>query len=383
MKKRILIFSPGYLPGIGGAEIALKEITDRLTEYEFEMITAKMDISDVKTEQIGNVLVHRIGFGFVAFDKIFLAVFGSWYGMSLHKKKKFDAVWSLMASYGALAALSFTEKTGVPFLLTLQEGDPIEETMKKTKIIKKRFQKVFTSPNAIHVISTYLQNWALNMGFGGKNIEVIPNGVEIARFTEEFEKFELEKIRKDFGFVDGAIVVVTTSRLVKKNGVEDVIRALPLLSENVCFVICGVGGLESQLKDLVKNLNLENRVRFLGNKSHHDLPKILKASDIFIRPSLSEGLGNSFLEAMAAGLPTIGTPVGGIPDFLVEDVTGFLCLPENPKSIADAIKKVIATSGEKKKIIHENSLKIISEKYNWDYILVRIRMMLQNMFENK
>jgi 1,2-diacylglycerol 3-alpha-glucosyltransferase len=80
--------------------------------------------------------------------------------------------------------------------------------------------------------------------------------------------------------------------------------------------VLGDGPLESDLKSLIKSLNLDTRVELTGHISQSDLPEYLEKASIFVRPSLSEGQGISFIEAMAAGLPVVATRVGGIPDFL-------------------------------------------------------------------
>ena len=91
--------------------------------------------------------------------------------------------------------------------------------------------------------------------------------------------------------------------------------------------------MEERLKQKTKDLGLAGRIHFVGNVDHNKLPEYLWASDVFCRPSLSEGLGNVFLEAMAAGVPIVGTPVGGIPDFLTEGKTGLFCEVGNTKNI--------------------------------------------------
>jgi glycosyltransferase involved in cell wall biosynthesis len=390
-KKRILIYSTAYFPLVGGAEVAIKEIADRLYEYEFVMVTAKLDRKLPSVEKIGNVEVHRVGYG-TKFDKIYLAIFGGSFGKKMHMKKSFDLVWAMMASFGGFAALSFKSKTksaksyqtslqgekmkDVPFLLTLQEGDPVEYILRKVRFIKKRFTEIFSEADGLQAISTYLFNWGKHMGFKGRVAEVIPNGVDVARFTREYPLEEIIKVRNSFGFSSDAVVLVTASRLVVKNGLSDVIKALVLLPPNVCFVICGTGELENSLKKLVEDLNLNSRVVFLGNKSHEELPKILKASDIFIRPSITEGLGNSFLEAMAAGLPTIGTMVGGIPDFLKDGENGFVCEPKNPRSIKNTVERIVKLTSHEKEIIHKNGLKIIQERFNWVSISNKMKVLL-------
>ena len=102
------------------------------------------------------------------------------------------------------------------------------------------------------------------------------------------------------------------------------------------------------------------------------MPAYLWMSDIFIRPSLSEGMGNSFIEAMAAGVPIIGTRVGGIPDFLVDGETGLFCEVRDSQSIADKINILLSDEALRQSLI-ANGRKIVSEKYNWDGIAGRMK----------
>jgi colanic acid/amylovoran biosynthesis glycosyltransferase len=168
--------------------------------------------------------------------------------------------------------------------------------------------------------------------------------------------------------------VITTSRLVNKNAVGDLIASAEYLPENVHFTIIGSGKLENNLKKMVEDKGWKNRVHFLGSMEHNDLVLHLQQSQVFCRPSLSEGLGNSFLEAMAVGVPVIGTNVGGIPDFLQDGKTGWFCEVKNPQSIAEKIKYIL---DEKNKAevdqVRENAKKLVTEKYNWNVITEQMR----------
>jgi len=378
-KKKVLIFSTAYEPFVGGAEVAMREITGRIDTYEFHMITALMDKTLPRSEQVGNILVYRIGFGIPFFDKLYLAAFGHRKALRLHKEHSYSLAWSLMASFNGFAARMFKKKTDLPFLLTLQEGDPIEYILHKVRFVRRQFNEIFTLADGLQAISTYLMNWGKDMGFEGRVSEVVPNGVDVGRFTRTYTVEELQYVRDSFELPNAKTILVTASRLVKKNGVADVIRALALLPEDVCFVVCGTGELQSELEALAKDLNVASRVRFLGNKSHDELPKILHASDIFIRPSLTEGLGNAFLEAMAAGLPTIGTMVGGIPDFLEDGKTGFACEVEGAESIASVVERIQRLTEDEKLVIHANAMSIIRDRYNWSYIQKRMEFMLDEI----
>ena len=110
---------------------------------------------------------------------------------------------------------------------------------------------------------------------------------------------------------------------------------------------------------------------FLGQIEHNDLPQYLAMADVFCRPSLSEGLGNVFLEAMAAGVPIIGTPVGGIPDFLKDRETGLFCQVNNPQDLADKIKEILDNEELRRSLI-KNGLSLVQEKYNWDNIVLKM-----------
>lgn len=369
---RVLVFSTDdHLYPAGGAESAMGEIMKRLPEVEFDLITARLRKSASYEEHLGNVHIYRMGFGIPRIDGYLLALFGHLLAFRLLKKHSYDLIWSLMASYGAFSAVRVKKKTGIPILLTLQEGDAIEYILNKVRFVRGAFNEIFESADGLQPISQFLRSWGKDMGFQGE-ARVIPNGVDVASFTADIPEAELQKTRASFGFPKDAYILITSSRLEIKNGVGDVIEALPLMRD-VCFLVCGSGSLEESLKARVKELGLENRVKFLGFVKITELPKLMKASDAFIRPSLSEGLGNAFLEALATKRPTIGTPVGGIPDFLIEGETGFLCEPENPKSISEAISRIRALPETKLEYIKETGYTRVIETYNWERIASSMR----------
>lgn len=298
--------------------MALKEITDRLVDFEFDMITARLKKDLPVFEKIGRINVYRLGVGW-AFDKYWLALSGHCFAGRLHKKNHYSAIWSMMASYNGFAALSFKAKNpNLPFLLSLQEGDPIEYIERRIRFFKSRFKKIFTSADYIQTISRFLANWAGRMNNGRAPVEVVPNAVDFRHFSQKFSDQELTELKKKVGQKPGDKLVVTASRLVAKNGLDDLISAFKFLPAEIKLMILGEGPDSAKLKEIARQEGLSERVIFLGQISHSDLPKYLKISDIFVRPSLSEGLGNSFLEAMAAEIPVVATPVGGIPDFLFD-----------------------------------------------------------------
>lgn len=373
--KKILIFSLVYYPRfIGGAEIAIKEITDRIlpSDMEFDMITLRKQAP--KFERIGNINVYRVGmpwFGnntksskIFPLSKITFPVFAFIKALQLHRKNKYDLVWSMMASYAGFAGYLFKIfNPNIPFVLSIQEGDNFKI---RQGIFKSSFMRIFRKADIVQVISNFLSIWSKNMG-ASSPIVVVPNGVNFSLFSNRKSENELNDLKKSLNKKDKDIFLVTTSRLVEKNATIDIIDSLTYLPENVKFLVLGTGHEEEMLKQRTKRLNLENRVIFLGFVKHEDMPKYLHVSDIFIRPSLSEGFGNSYIEAMAAGIPVIATPVGGIVDFLKDGETGLLCEVKNPKSIAWKVEILLNDKSLKEKIV-KNALDMVERKYQWNLI---------------
>jgi len=394
MAKRVLIFSLNYYPRfIGGAEVAIKEITDRIApeDIEFHMVTLRFDSGLPRVEKVGNVLVHRIGFTMknpdiadlkkwpLKLNKYYFQFFAARAAAKLHAQYHYDGIWAMMAhSCGIPAGIFKKQHPEVKYLLTLQEGDPPEYIEAMMKPVAGLFRQAFTRADALQPISTFLYAWGKRMGFS-KEAKVIPNAVDTARFAERFSDADVRGMKETLGKREGDAYLVTTSRLVHKNAVDDVIRALPHLPENVSFLIYGIGPDEAKLRALAAELGVEKRARFMGQIGHADMPLMLAACDIFIRPSRSEGMGNSFIEAMAAGLPVIATQEGGIADFLFDAVrnpghepTGWAVDADAPEQIATAVNDILAHPEQAAKVA-ATARAMVMKNYDWDAVAADMR----------
>ena len=393
--KKIIIFSLAYYPRfVGGAEVAIKEITDRISkdDIEFHLITLRFDSNLPKKESIGNVIVHRIGWSrpnpsVLDLRKFPFALTKMWFqlgaaikALSLHRRYRFDAAWAMMAHSSGIPTTIFNMVSGVPYVLTLQEGDPPGEIEKTVRPLWMLFSRAFRRAEVVQVISNFLGDWARLRGFAGP-LEVIPNGVDLELFATERPAFEAEETRKQLNIKKSEIMLVTTSRLVRKNAIDECIRALSLLPNEYVFVVLGNGPEEAKLKELAREMQVNDRVRFLGYVGHVDMPQYLHSADIFIRPSRSEGMGNSFIEAFVAGIPVIATQEGGISDFLFDPVrnpnhpaTGFAVEKDSPEQIAQAVRNI--TNPENRQLVREivkTAKTLASENYDWRSITLRMR----------
>jgi glycosyltransferase involved in cell wall biosynthesis len=366
---RILVFSTDdHLHPAGGAEQAFGNIAKKLSHIEFDLVCARLRKNTPRFERDGNIAIHRIGFGIPKLDGLLLALFGHRLGLKLFKRQGHNLIWSIMASYGAFSAVRVKRKTKLPHLLTLQEGDSFEYIYKQVSFVRKQFNQIFETADGLQAISQYLKEWGEHMGFRGKHSVVIPNGVNLERFAKPIPDGEVAVARKNFGFGDDVLILFTSSRLEKKNGIGDVLTALKSLPPHVCFVICGGGSLETDLKKQIQKFGLEKRVVMKGFVDNSELPLLMSASDIFIRPSLSEGLGISFLEAMATGILVVATPVGGIVDFLIDGETGLFVGVQNPESITEVVNHIASMEPDRRNAITLRAKSMVQKEYNWDSI---------------
>ncbi len=378
--KKILIFSLAYHPFVGGAEIAIKEITDRLLDNEYYLITNKFNKDWPGEEKIGNIKVIRVGKG-KKIDKYLYPLRAVIRAINLNKLVKFDFTWSIMAFHAGLASLFFKYKTKVPYLLTLQSGDSDKFLRKRTWFWSYYYKKIYKQAKLTQVISKFLGKRSRKMGNKGE-IVLVPNGVDLNIFKLSLSVEEKDKLKKELNINQDEIVLITTSRLVLKNGLEYLIKSLNFLlyksGLRAKLLIIGTGSEEAKLKSLGERLGVSEAILFLGFKEYKELPKYVEMADIFIRPSLSEGFGNSFVEAMAVNTPIIGTEVGGIPDFLKEGETGLFCKVKDNISIAQAIEIYVCDKGLYERI-QKKGRELVLEKYSWDIIVKKMKKVFNKL----
>lgn len=399
--KRILIFSLAYYPNqVGGAESSIKDITERIdpSNIEFHMVTLRYNSDFAKTEKVGNVLVHRIGLTkknpkFEDLSKMPLDLNKPLYQFlaaakanQLHKKYKYDAIWAMMAHSAGVPAVIFKlTHPKIKYFLTLQEGDPIEHIEKTMRPLWPLFTRAFTRADRVQVISTFLANWAKKRGVPNEKIELIYDGANPRDLKESVSEQEVVELKKTLNKKSDEIYLVNTARLVQQKANDDVIRALKLLPDNIKFLLVGDGPDEEMLKNLAKELELEDRVIFTGRVDRSEVTKYRKASDIFVCPSRSEGLGHALLSAMASRLPVIATQEGGLAEFIFDaqknpdkEATAWAVEKDNPEQIAAAVKDILSNP-EKTKKITDAARKMVEQKYDWDMIA---RDMQTKIFSN-
>lgn len=367
--KKLLIFSLAYYPRhVSGAEAAVKEVTDRISDIEFHMVTLRFDGADPQDEKIGAVFVHRVGG-----SKVLFPLRAALAARRLHKAHRYDALWALMTYMLMPAMLAKALGVRVPHILTLQDGDPYNKVFGRLRILPfvPIIDAGFRSAAAIQAISNYLATWPALRG-SKVAAEIIRNGANPKDLKESVDPAAVEAIKRKWNKKEGEVWLVNTARLEYQKAQDDVIRALPLLPERVKFLVVGGGTDESMLKALVQELGLESRVMFVGQVTREEVTAYRKASDIFTGPSRSEGLGNAFLSAMASRLPVVATREGGLADFMEDSKTGWVVEKDSPEQIAAAVQDILADP-DKVARITANARAMVEREYDWDMVAAQMR----------
>lgn len=197
-------------------------------------------------------------------------------------------------------------------------------------------------------VSEAVKKDLVKRGIAIEKIVTIYNGIN----TEYFQNtFDVSVVRKKYVIDQGDFVIGTAGRLSKEKGHSYLIKAFADLvrdSQRVKLIIAGEGPLRKELENLVEELALSNHVTFLGYEKN--IVRFLSAIDLFILPSLTEGLPISLLEAMASGKPVIASKVGGIEEVIQDQINGILIPPMNLKAISDSIKFFYYNNEEREKM---------------------------------
>ena len=176
---------------------------------------------------------------------------------------------------------------------------------------------------------------------------VIPNGVPL----ESFQPGNRAEARALLGIGLSKTIIGTVGRLQPVKGIHDLLKAFAHLvtgHPEAILLVIGDGPQRTQLEALAQELGISQRVHFLGNRT--DVSRLLSGMDIFVLPSVWEGMPNAVLEAMAVGLPVVATAVGGTPELVVDGVTGLLVRPRDPLALAETLAVLLRDSDQRRKM---------------------------------
>lgn len=371
-----------FPPHIGGIEKVADEQCKRLTKlgYQVSVLTSKISKKNechakgIKVFSYSNLnIAERVGIPYPVLSfkayKDFAEVI-----------KKCDIVHAHGHAYmSSYIACKVAEKYKKPFILTqhntfidYQSWLNIVEHLNDWTVGRV----VLKGSNRVIVVSRKTMEYVLKLGADISRISVMHNGVD----TNFFHPANREESRDKLGLPKNRPLILTIRRLVYKNGLDTFIESASLLTRecsDLLFVVIGKGPNRKLIEKRVRELGIENNVRLTGFVPEKLLPLYYNAADYFVIPSSSgEGLPLVLLEAMACGLPVIGTSVGGTPEIVEDMRNGVLVPPRNPKALAKTISKFLSNK-ELGPAIGEEARKTVEDKFTWEENVRR----LQNVYD--
>jgi glycosyltransferase involved in cell wall biosynthesis len=254
------------------------------------------------------------------------------------RQRKIDVLHSHMFR-ASLFASPIGTLCGVPVII---ETTHVRETWRKGW-----FKSKFIVDRAVsHLIDRYIAVSEANSryligqkGIPEKKVSVIQNGCSIERVDPA--RAHPEGIRGSLGFSKSDLVLLVMARLEPQKGHRILLQALSLLRAefpSIRLICLGTGALKDELTKTVRDLGLENIVRFVGFRSN--VGDWLAAVDIGVLPSFYEGLPLTAVETLAAGIPLVATAVDGTPEVVIDGETGHLVPPGDPAAMAEAIGRL-------------------------------------------
>lgn len=230
-----------------------------------------------------------------------------------------------MAFYGAAAA----RLSRLPHVITMHGGTGFAERWRRRAALRWAFRR---SDAAVTVSRSSRTSLAEALGISEAALDVVPNGIAFAAGDRTAARARL-------GLEEDETLILAVGNLYPVKGHAVLLRALAAMNGAAGrwrVAVAGRGAEEEGLRSYAEGAGIASRVELLGYRA--DVPELLAAADVYVMPSLSEGLPLALVEAMFAGKPVIASRVGGIPEVVEHGETGLLVPPRDPDALAEALR---------------------------------------------
>ncbi len=365
---------PGYLPMISGASRYYYDTCRKFAEkgIYIDVITNTDGKKEIKRE--GRITIHRLPYlewrDKKNFEKRAKNLFK--YLKKLFAKKKFDIIssqhlysWSFLNPGLALTSNLISINEQIPNILTIHtEMDKDPENINNIPVRMLFWDKIISVSNnsseMIHSIEIDIN----------KICTCYP-GIDLEKFKPNLGK---KWLRSRVGTKEKDKIFLFAGRLAENKGIQELLKAFSTIAQQkrdvkllIAAAKCGEN--EKEFQEKINNIKEKSKLLGIENKVHiqpfqlDEMPLVYNGCDIFVLPSRAEGFGLVYAEAMACGLPVIGTSVGGVPEIITNGEDGYLIPPENPTELAKAMESLLR-NGEKRKIMGRKGLEKVRRKFD-------------------
>jgi glycosyltransferase involved in cell wall biosynthesis len=353
---RVLLLTNGGEGGIGGSEIFDIELINRIDKNIFHFMVCCIDKGNL-TDMLKEVAVG-VGCEFfeVKYEKKLRVDLGAILRIRRIIKNRKVEVIHASSGYAAISGVLASLFLNLPIIYTLQMPVSFSWwTRLFFSFLEKRISQRIAVSKAI----------AQSVDQGGLSFKpqkvdrVVYCGVDLRRFAPVDTGYAKRLLGLQENIVVGAV-----GRLIPRKGYDYLIHAVPKIKEvftDIKIVLTGDGEEEENLRMLANELGVQESVIFLGNRK--DIPEVMNSFDVFVLPSLSEGLGVVILEALAVGKPVVASDIEGIPEIVTNGQNGFLVPPKDSNKLADCIITLLQDPNLAKKM-GEDGRHLVEMKFN-------------------
>ena len=285
-----------------------------------------------------------------------------WFGMRTLREFKPDVVHIFFAIPDGPIGWVWKRTHGVPYIISLRGADVPTDEVKRFatayKFLRPVFRGLLKDADAVVSVSNGLRAHAEKSA--PVPIEVIANAIDLSKFSPPLEKPAADTVR-----------LLYVGRLVASKSPTVLVEAISLLQKMdvrpFTLEMVGDGAQRSELEMMVIEHELNRVVTFSGWVEREQLVDVYRRADIFATATSWEGMPNTVLEAMACGLPVVGTDAPGMDQLVQNGVNGYLVPVGNAAQLADRLRRLINSDVERIRMGQE-SRKIAATQFSWDYI---------------
>ncbi len=339
----------------------------RATGLIWELI---MPIRGLKpVEFIEGVEVHRVPVMrqrqdyCTTFEMATFLISGAWYSLWQVREFRPDVVHVFFGIPDGPIGWLLKRIYGLPYLISLRgadvPSDEVKRFAKHYKVLRPVVRWLWRDADALVAVSNGLRSYAKETA-SDLPIQVIPNAIDLSEFTPALH-------RK----TDGPVRLLYVGRFNTFKNVETLIEAVGKLNQmdvsDFELELVGEGEQRPVLERMVSELGLTRRVRFTGWVARDRIADHYRRADIFVTATTWEGMPNTVLEAMACGLPVVGTQASGLHELVRDGVNGYLVPMKDPSALAKALARLLDNGYERRRMGRQ-SRKLAEREFAWEYI---------------
>ena len=282
---------------------------------------------------------------------------------TIHGRWPFVVIHAHMLVPDGWAAAWMGTRLGVPVVATAHRADVLDVPAQGPRS-RRRVEEAVSSIDQVCAVSRAIGDAAEALALPQRPVQIVPNGAD----TEVFLPRPASEARARLGLPDDGPAISYVGKLVPRKGVDTLIEAMGILSRRPGgaprLLAAGIGEMREPLERRAAELGVADRIHWAGKVAHDEVGWWMSAGDLFVLPSLSEGLPTVVCEAMNCGLPVVATAVDGTPEIVRDGVTGLLVPPSQPEPLAAALGRILDDPALAAGMSAE-ALRIGREEYTW------------------